>query len=114
VTDLALVFALGCALLVVAALGWALFQRGEGDALDAGMRRLQRKLAKAGVARRTGEGPRHFLARAARALPGQRNALERLSELYLLSRYGHDEPPPELLTRFRRAVKELKTRRVVK
>ncbi|NID15128.1 transglutaminase TgpA family protein [Luteibacter yeojuensis] len=114
VSDLAMIFAVGCAVLVAVALGWALFQRREGDALDASMRRLQRKLARAGVSRRTGEGPRHFLARAARALPGQRNALERLSELYLRSRYGHDEPPPESVTRFRREVKELKTRRVVK
>ncbi|HEY4293046.1 DUF3488 and transglutaminase-like domain-containing protein [Luteibacter sp.] len=114
VSDLAMIFALGCALLVAAALGWALFQRREGDALDASMHRLQRKLAKVGVSRRTGEGPRHFLARAARALPGQRNTLERLSELYLRSRYGHDEPPPESVLRFRRGVKELKARRVVK
>jgi len=114
VTDLALVFAIGCALLVAGALAWALFQRREGDALDAWMRRLQRKLARTGVVRRTGEGPKHFFARAARALPGQRNALERLSELYLRLRYGHDEPPPELVTEFGRAVKELKTRGVVK
>lgn len=114
VSDLALVFAIGCALLAAAALGWALFQRGEGDALDAWMRRLQRKLARAGVSRRTGEGPKHYLARAARALPGHRNALERLSGLYLRSRYGHDEPPPESVAEFRRAVKELKPRRVVK
>ncbi|MDQ0008618.1 transglutaminase-like putative cysteine protease [Luteibacter jiangsuensis] len=114
VTDLALVFAIGCALLVAAALGWALFQRREGDALDAWMRRLQRKLAKAGVSRRAGEGPKHFFARAARALPAQRNALERLSELYLRLRYGYDEPPPESVSEFGRAVKELKARRVVK
>jgi transglutaminase-like putative cysteine protease len=114
VSDLAMIFALGCALLVAMALGWALFQRREGDALDASMRRLQRKLARAGVSRRPGEGPRHFLARAARALPGQRNALERLSELYLWLRYGHDEPPTESVTRFRREVKEFKARRVVK
>jgi transglutaminase-like putative cysteine protease len=113
-SDLVAIFAVGCALLVAVALGWALFQPREGDALDASMRRLQRKLARAGVARRTGEGPRHFLARAGRALPRQRNALERLSELYLRSRYGHDEPPPESVTRFRREVKEFKARRVVK
>lgn len=114
VSELAMIFALGCALLVAVALGWALFQRREGDALDASMHRLQRKLARVGVSRRPGEGPRHFLARAARALPGQRNALERLSELYLRSRYGHDEPPPESVIQFRREVKELKARRVVK
>ena len=114
VSDLALVFAIGCALLVAGALGWALFQRREGDALDAWMRRLQRKLGRVGVVRRTGEGPKHFFARAARALPEQRNALERLRELYLRLRYGHDEPPPELVTEFGRAVKELKTRGVVK
>jgi transglutaminase-like putative cysteine protease len=114
VGDLAVILAAGCALLVAGALGWAMFQRREGDALDACMRRLERKLARAGVARRTGEGPRHFLARAARSLPDQRNALERLSQLYLRSRYAFDEPPPESLSEFRQRVKELKARRVVK
>jgi len=114
VTDLAVVLAIGCSLLVAIALGWAVFQRREGDALDAWMRRLERKLARAGVVRRTGEGPKHFLARAARALPAQRNALERLNELYLRSRYAHDEPPPESIRAFGHAVRELSARRVVK
>ncbi|KAF1008626.1 MAG: Protein-glutamine gamma-glutamyltransferase [Luteibacter sp.] len=114
VTDLAVVLAIGCSLLVTIALGWAIFQRREGDALDAWMRRLERKLARAGVARRTSEGPKHFLTRAARALPAQRNALERLCELYLRSRYAHDEPPPESIRAFGHAVRELKARRVVK
>jgi protein-glutamine gamma-glutamyltransferase len=112
--DLALILAVGCSLLVGAALAWALFQRREGDALDAWMHRLQRKLARAGVVRRTGEGPRHFMARAARSLPAQRNALERLSELYLRSRYAHDEPPPELVMQFRQGVREFRARGVVK
>jgi len=114
VGDLAVILAVGCALLVAVALGWAMFQRREGDALDAGMRRLERKLARAGVTRRTGEGPRHFFARAARSLPAERNGLERLSQLYLWSRYAFDEPPPESLSEFRQRVKELKVRRVVK
>lgn len=114
VGDLALILAVGCSLLVATALGWALFQRRQGDALDAWMHRLQRKLARAGVARRTGEGPRHFMARAARSLPAHRNALERLSELYLRSRYAHDEPPPELVKQFRQAVREFRARGVVK
>jgi protein-glutamine gamma-glutamyltransferase len=114
VGQLAVIFATGCSLLVAIALGWALFQRREGDALDTWMRRLQQKLAKAGVIRRTGEGPRHFMARAARSLPAQRNALERLSELYLASRYAHDEPPPELVKQFRQQVREFRTRGVVK
>ena len=114
VGDLAIILAVGCALLVAVALGWAMFQRREGDALDACMRRLERKLARAGVTRRTGEGPRHFFARAARSLPAERNGLERLSQLYLWSRYAFDEPPPESLSEFRQRVKELKVRRVVK
>jgi transglutaminase-like putative cysteine protease len=114
VGDLAIILAVGCALLVAVALSWAMFQRREGDALDACMRRLERKLARAGVTRRTGEGPRHFFARAARSLPAERNGLERLSQLYLWSRYAFDEPPPESLSEFRQRVKELKVRRVVK
>lgn len=112
--DLALALAIGCGSIVAVALAWALFQRRAGDGLDAWMRRLERRLARAGVARRTGEGPKHYLARASRALPAQRNALERLSELYLRARYAHDEPPPESVRAFARGVKELNTRRVVK
>ncbi|MBB3226856.1 transglutaminase-like putative cysteine protease [Luteibacter sp. Sphag1AF] len=111
---LSLILVAGCSLLVAIALAWALFRPRDGDALDRTMRRLESKLARAGIKRRTSEGPRHFFARAARALPAQREALEELSRRYLRLRYGSDKPPPEPLREFSGKVREFTTRRVVK
>lgn len=95
-------------------LGWALWRRRDEDPLRAAMRTLERKLARAGVARRSSEGPQHYLQRAARSLPGQRAQLDQLMRSYLDLRYAHDNPPPEPLRRFRRAVRDFRPRHVVK
>jgi hypothetical protein len=78
------------------------------------LRELERKLGRRGIARRVGEGPQHYLSRAARALPGQRKELATLTRRYLDLRYAHDEPPPESVHAFRRAVQDFRARNVVK
>lgn len=95
-------------------LAWALWRRRDEDPLRAAMRTLERKLAGVGVARRSSEGPQHYLQRAARALPGQRAQLDQLMRSYLDLRYAHHNPPPEPLRRFRRAVRDFRPRHVVK
>ena len=95
-------------------LAWALWRRRDEDPLRAALRTLERKLASAGVARRSSEGPQHYLQRAARALPGQRAQLDQLMRSYLDLRYAHQTPPPDPLRRFRRAVREFRPRHVVK
>lgn len=96
-----------------AGLAWAMARRSRMDPALAALRRLERKLAHAGVARRRGEGPQHYLRRAARALPRQRDALQALMEQYLQLRYASDEPASESLQDFRRKVRDFRTARVV-
>ncbi|NMW25983.1 DUF4129 domain-containing protein, partial [Rhodanobacter denitrificans] len=60
------------------------------------------------------EGPQHYLSRAARALPGQRDELARLMRSYLELRYAHDEPPTEPLRAFLHAVRDFRIVNVVK
>lgn len=95
-------------------LAWALWRRRDEDPLRAALRTLERKLAKAGVARRSSEGPQHYLQRAARALPEQRVELDQLMRSYLDLRYAQHTPPPEPVRRFRRAVRNFRPQYVVK
>jgi transglutaminase-like putative cysteine protease len=111
---LGLLLAIGSALLATFGIGWALWRHERPEPLRQALRRLEARLARAGLTRRRGEGPQHYLCRAARALPGQREQLERLMNRYLDLRYAHDEPVPELVREFQRAVREFRPRRVVK
>lgn len=111
---LGMLLAIGTALFVAIGVGWALWRRERPEPLRQALRRLEARLARAGVTRRRGEGPQHYLRRAARALPAQRGTLERLMDSYLELRYAHEEPVPELLRAFQRAVREFRPRRVVK
>lgn len=111
---LGLLLAVGTALFVALGVGWALWRHERPEPLRRALRQLEARLARAGVTRRRGEGPQHYLRRAARALPAQRHELERLMNRYLDLRYAHDEPVPELLRQFQRAVREFRPRRVVK
>ncbi|HEX7815882.1 DUF3488 and transglutaminase-like domain-containing protein [Dyella sp.] len=111
---LGLLLAIGCVVFATLGLLWALWRQRETDPLRAAMMRLEHKLAGVDLVRRHSEGPQHYLTRAARALPHQRDKLEGLMRSYLDLRYAHDEPPPELLRAFRQAVREFRPRRVVK
>jgi len=111
---LGLLLAIGSALFGALGLAWALRRRADTDPARAALRELERRLARRGIERRRGEGPQHYLRRAARALPGQRGELEKLMSCYLELRYAHDEPPPESLRRFRRSVRDFRPTRVVK
>jgi len=111
---LGMLLAIGTALFVAIGVGWALWRRERPEPLRQVLRRLEARLARAGITRRRSEGPQHYLRRAARALPAQRDELERLMDRYLELRYAHDEPVPELLREFQRAVREFRPRRVVK
>ncbi len=111
---LTILIALSSVLFMLLGLGWALWQRREGDLLRDTLRALERKLARAGLPRRAGEGPQHYLLRAARALPAQRVALAALTSTYLTLRYAVDTPPAEPLRAFRRTVRNFHPTRVVK
>jgi transglutaminase-like putative cysteine protease len=111
---LGVLLALGSVLFIVIGLAWALMRRQPRDPLRSALRQLERKLARRGILRRSTEGPQHYLRRAARALPGQRNELAGLMHSYLQLRYAHDEPPPESLHAFQRAVRDFRAVNVVK
>ncbi|RDS86919.1 DUF3488 domain-containing protein [Dyella psychrodurans] len=105
--------AVSIALFGIVGLSWALWRRSEGDPALAAMRALERKLAQAGIARGRSEGPRNYLRRAIRALPGQRVELDQLMRCYIELRYATVEPSPESLRAFRQAVRNFQPHRVV-
>lgn len=109
-----ILLASGGIVFILIGLAWALHRQKSSDPLLDALRMLERKLARHGVKRRPGEGPQHFLTRAARALPGCRDMLMQLMENYLELRYAHDEPPPESIGKFRRAARDFRVGRVVK
>ncbi len=111
---LGVLIAIGSALFMTVGLAWALWRRQRRDVLRETLRMLERKLARRGIVRRPGEGPQHYLSRAARALPRQRRTLAQLAAAYLELRYACDEPPPEPLRAFRHAVRDFQVARMVK
>ena len=113
-STLGILLALGSVLFIAIGLAWALWRRRSSDPLRATLQALERKLERKGIVRRTGEGPQHYLSRAARALPAHREELAKLMRSYLELRYAHDEPPPEPLRAFQRAVGNFRVRNVVK
>ncbi len=111
---LGVLLAIGAALFIAIGLAWALLRRQKRDPLREALRQLERKLARQRITRRVGEGPQHYLSRAARALPSQREELMELTKRYLDLRYAHAEPPPESVRAFRHAVRDFRARNVVK
>ncbi|MEP7186351.1 MAG: DUF3488 and transglutaminase-like domain-containing protein [Rhodanobacter sp.] len=113
-TTLGILLAISSMLFIAIGLGWALLRRQRRDPLLEAMRGLERKLSRAGIVRRTTEGPQHYLSRASRAMPVRRAQLIQLMDRYVNLRYAHNEPPAELLKAFRRAVREFRAPNVVK
>lgn len=82
-------------------------QRRRLSPLQRTYRRFLRKLAKAGVERRPGEGPQDFGRRAAAALPAQAQAITDISRHYARLRY-RDEHDDTALAAFSRMVDEFR------
>lgn len=106
--------AAACVLSMLAGLAWVWRRRASDDPVRAALRMVERKLARAGIHRQAGEGPRDYLQRAADALPENREPLLKLMNLYLALRYANPEPAAESLRALRRATQEFRIRRVVK
>ncbi|MBD8873998.1 DUF3488 and transglutaminase-like domain-containing protein [Rhodanobacter sp. DHB23] len=113
-STLAALLAASCVLAMLAGLAWVWRRSEPEDPARAALRRLERKLARMGVTRANGEGPRDFLQRAARSLPAQRGRLVQLMQHYLELRYAHAEPTAESLRALQRAVRDFPVSRVVK
>jgi hypothetical protein len=89
-------------------------RRKPRDALAAAQLRLQKRLARIGIVRGIGEGPRDFYRRTATELPDSAPTVNSLAVEYLALRYALAEPPPERISAFLRAVRNFHPRRVVK
>ncbi len=111
---LLLALAASLILVMLLAAAFTLVPRRHGNRLDAAMALLRQRLARAGVARRPSEGPRHFFARAARALPHERDRLNVLGDAWIRLRYAQSSPAPDAVRAFCRAVRDFRPRRVVK
>lgn len=105
----------GLLLAVLAAMAtftaWALWRRHApvGDALDHAWRRLQRKLAGAGVAMAPDEGP-HDAARRIAPLLVDGAQFQRLARQYAQLRYAMAEPPAEHVRALHRAIRDFRPR----
>ena len=84
------------------------------DALDAAWASLGRRLERAGVDPKPGEGPLDLLARARAALPTSAATLNGLVNDYVALRYGVNEPVPERVRFFTNAVRKFRVPRRVK
>lgn len=69
--------------------------------------RFLKKLARAGLIRRTGEGPRDFALRAAAERPEAKEAIGAITALFLRVRYGRQADPRDV-ERLRRQVKSFR------
>lgn len=89
-------------------------RRKPRDTLAAAQWRLQRRLARLGIARGRTEGPRDFYARTATSLPDSAPTLREMAAEYLALRYAYSEPPPERTRAFARRVWHFRPPHVVK
>lgn len=92
----------------------SLWRGRQRDPVLEAMRRLERRLSRVGLERGRSEGPRTYLERAARALPGQRERIDALLRIYIRLRYARIESKTESIRAFRRMTREFRPRRVVK
>ncbi len=81
------------------------------DRLAAAQWRLQRRLARLGIVRGAGEGPRDFYRRATVALPDAAPLLRELASEYLALRYATASPPPDRTRAFAQQVHRFRARR---
>jgi transglutaminase-like putative cysteine protease len=108
-----MVMGLAAALAVVGGgvAAWILIgRRPSRDAAAVAYARLERKLARAGLVRAPGEGPRDFGERAAAALPDQAAELRAITDAYIRRRYAATGDDGEL-ARLRRRIAGLRVPR---
>ena len=86
---------------------WLLAQIRHDDPVQRSWSAFCRKLAGAGLARASSEGPFDFSARAAAGLPLRADLIRRISALYVELRYG-DHPQPGGVARLRLLVREFR------
>ncbi len=94
-------------LIMAGLLAWSLKRIVRPDPVQKLWLAFCRKLASAGVSRKSYEGPRDFSERAAGTLPGVADAILSIGERYMALRYGASRPQTEI-DALKRSVKDLR------
>lgn len=104
-------------LTVLGFLGLAVFlvRRSHGstsspDPVAAAFKRLEKKLSRVGLARKTGQGPVNYLKTAMAGQPDMAREIQMIMDLYISLRYKNTRPETAL-AEFRRRVKRLRPKR---
>lgn len=91
-----------CGVMLLGLAGWLLWRRPRLDPVERPWRRLSRRLARRGLARRAWEGPLDYARRVGAALPGRAADIAAIARLYASLRYGR--APAGALAELRRRV----------
>lgn len=106
--QLVLALAIGGITLLLLTTVWMLRRPRDPDPLHRGQRELERWLARRGVVRRAGEGPRDYFERAATVLPARTGQLNDLAVRYLELRYARAAVTAADAADYRRRVREFR------
>jgi protein-glutamine gamma-glutamyltransferase len=86
--------------------GWLLIKKpGPSDPLLRAWRRFCTRVARLGIQRRPSEGPRDFSRRIVAARPELERQVNRITEAFILLRYGRPTDPAHRLAQLRRLVR---------
>ena len=85
-----------CGAVLLALGAWAVLGRSRLDPAQAAWRRLSRKLAASGLARRSWEGPQAYAARVGASAPSLGGEVAAIADIYAGLRYGRLARPAAL------------------
>lgn len=100
---------IGITSLIIALLAWFLLYHKQKttDRILLTYNRFCNKIARQGLTKNTGEGPKDFAARIKRTLPGRAKDIDQITAVFISLRYGKDSSPKEL-QRFQKLVAKFK------
>jgi len=100
---------IGITSLIIAVLAWFLlyYKQKTTDRILLTYNRFCNKIAKQGLIKSSGEGPKDFAARIKRTLPGRAKDIDQITAVFINLRYGKDSSPKEL-QRFQKLVAKFK------
>ena len=100
------ILALLVSTLLLGIAGWLLIRKpGSSDPLLCAWRRFCTRVARLGIQRRPSEGPRDFSRRIVAARPELERQVNRITEAFIMLRYGRPTDPAQRLAQLRRLVR---------
>ena len=97
---LALVLTISCALLTLVYLLWVLPRPSRLNPVERAYRKFCRRLAKLGVTKNASEGPLDYAHRASKSLPEKQSIIAKVTDNYILWRYGEVPMEPALIRQY--------------